>query len=710
MQNLTEDREGNLWVGTSGGGLNRVQPRTVHIEGHETGLPFEAVQALCETPDGRLFGVTQEGLVVRRTDGRWHNAFSVADGFNAEASCIAADASGAVWIGTRNHRLYCWRDGRLSSWGSTEGLRAPLIRTLLPTKQGDLWIGGGRPAALQRFRDGTFQDFAMPSGIDSVWTLVEDPSAHVWIGGSNGSLLQVTAQGEMRNETALTDAPASTIRALHATPDGTVWISYEEGGGGRLKAGGFRRITSREGLGADQLRLILSDRQGWLWFVAVTAVFKVRQSELDDVAEGRAPRVHPVRFGREQGLHVILGGAVGAIASRDSRLWLPLATSLAIFYPARQRHDPTPPPVLLTRLTVDEEVLGSYGGLLPAPQGEKLDRVALRLRPDHRRIEFNFTAPSFTAPENVRFRYRLEGIDDRWIEAGARRNASYSRLPAAGYRFRVLACNSDGVWNDAGATLAFSVAPFWWETWWFRGAMFTLFTGGVFASTRYISFRRLQQRLRAAERQAAIEGERARIARDIHDDLGGRLTKIVLLSGLAARNHTEADVAAGRMREISETARQLIKSLDETVWTVDPTNDTLPHLVSYVGQLAANFLQSAEIACRLELPDQPPPIPVGAEIRHNLILALKEALTNVVRHAKAREVRLRVELGATALVFTLEDNGIGFTPGSAVNGADGLGNMRQRMEKIGGTFVLESQPGRGTRISFQIPRHVAARF
>ncbi len=176
-----------------------------------------------------------------------------------------------------------------------------------------------------------------------------------------------------------------------------------------------------------------------------------------------------------------------------------------------------------------------YGGVVPVQNMTDLQRpqAPLRLDPGHRRLQFEFTALTFEAAENVHFRYRLEGIDNGWIEAGTQRSASYSRLPAGNYRFRVTACNGDGIWNETGSTLAFTVAPFFWQTWWFRLSSLALFTAGAGGIGRYVSFRRLRLRLQESwNKKAALDKERAHIARDIHDDLGGSLTQTILLLGV----------------------------------------------------------------------------------------------------------------------------------------------------------------------------------
>lgn len=696
---LAEDHEGGIWVGTSGGGVNQVLRRAIRIEGDETGLPYRAVQAISEDPQGTLWAVAQDGSPVKRVGETWQNIFSSSENFEGEATDIAADATGAVWIATKNHRLYRWHEGRLESWGASEGLLSRYIRTVIVSSSGDLWIGGGRPASLQRVHAGRLENFPVPVQCESIWAIAEAANGDIWAGGAGSGLLRITPAGTITDESARTGSPSNPIRALHVTPDDTLWIGYTQGGVGRLKGDSFKRITTSEGLTDDNLRMIISDGRGWVWFTAVSALFKVRQEELEAVATGAASRVQPVQYGADSGLHVVLGGTSRALLGRDGRLWLPLATSLAIIRPDRQILHTEPPPVLITRITVDDQVLASYGGSLPAPQGADIRNASLKLEPAHRRVDFDFTALSLSAPMNVRFRYQLENFDDRWIEAGTRRSASYSRLQAGDYRFHVTASNGDGVWNDTGAAIAFTVTPFPWATWWFRAVLLLAFTGIVFGVARFVAGRRLQVKLRALEQQAVVERERARIARDIHDDLGSRLTKITLLGGLGMREKQEPEMVGKRLAEISETARQLIKSLDETVWAVNPRNDNLPQLVSYLGQFTAKFLGTAEISCDLDLPDDPPPRPVSAEIRHSLFLIVKEALTNVVKHAHARAVRFAVTLEGGKLIVVIADNGLGGACTPDDPDADGLRNMRQRMRMLGGQFELESPPGAGTRLT-----------
>jgi signal transduction histidine kinase len=266
------------------------------------------------------------------------------------------------------------------------------------------------------------------------------------------------------------------------------------------------------------------------------------------------------------------------------------------------------------------------------------------------------------------------------------------------------------VWNEAAATLGFSVAPFPWQTWWARLSALALFTAAVIGIVRYVGFRRLHLRLRELEHKAALDKERARIAKDIHDDLGGSLTRTILLLNLAGKNRADPARVEDYLKQISTGVRSVVQSLDEIVWAANPGNDQLPAFVDYIGQFAAEFLQTANIRCRFDLPDDPPHIPLAPDVRHNLFLALKEALNNVVRHANAGEVHLSLTATGERLSMVIEDDGRGFAGEPADANANGLRNIRARLTEMGGQCLIESNPGTGTRVSLSYPWKNSSRF
>lgn len=701
---LLEDREKNLWVGTGGGGLDRIRPSVISLEGTGNGLPFEALQSLCEDTAGTVWATTQNGIVVRREQGSWHTEIP-ARVDSGMASCVAAGTNGEVWIGTRSGALRRWKAGELTTWHQDDGLAGRAILALLVSKSGDVWLGEENPESAQRFHDGKFFSFKLPPNVRVIRALAEDAAGNIWAGTSRGVLLRFTGD-QVFDETSNTGgASPLSIRCLRATRDGALWIGYAGDGLGRLKDGRFARFSVEKGLFDGTISQIVPDDHGWMWFGADHGLFKVRRNELNDVMDGHGSSIQCIRYGRDQDLPSLeanFGESPGALHTRDGRLWIPMRTALAVIDPNKIPPGGTPATALLEQATVDGHVLAFYCGVLP-PAGT-MDLAGpdarLQLPPGHHSLEFKFSAPNLSDPENLRFRYRLAGLDDHWVEAGTQRTATYLRLPAGSYEFQVAACNSDGVWSDTKAGVAVVVAPYVWQTWWFRFMILAAFTAAVAGIARYISIHRLRLKLQKLEQQTALERERARIARDIHDDLGGRLTELELLIELVRR--TPSEKLNGQMGEISATVRQVGASLDEIVWAANPRNDSLPHLMDYLNQYAVRFLQTADIRCRTDFPDEFPQLPMPPEARHNLFLAVKEALNNVARHAGATEIWLRASFANGLLSVVIEDNGKGFSSTAEDPCADGLRNMRQRMEEIGGSFRVETSPG-GTRVSMTLP-------
>jgi signal transduction histidine kinase len=316
----------------------------------------------------------------------------------------------------------------------------------------------------------------------------------------------------------------------------------------------------------------------------------------------------------------------------------------------------------------------------------------------------------------VRFKYKLEGLENSWNEAGAKRVADYSYIPPGHYQFRVIACNNDGVWNTAGDSLALTVLPYFWQTKWFTALVALTILGSVAGSVRHAVRLKLQRKIDAIQRERAIEAERGRIANDIHDDLGAGLTEIVILSELAQNPEGSQDTVQTDVRKVADKARVLARSLDEIVWAVNPENDTLDGFVSYACNFAHDYLQLARIRCRLAVPPSLPDIPLTGDIRHNLFMVLKEALNNIVKHAGASEVSIQVAAESAKFTIAIVDDGKGFRiepkldgdAGPAEDNANrgrrrnGLSNMRKRMQKIEGQLDVQSQPGHGTRVELTI--------
>jgi signal transduction histidine kinase len=289
-------------------------------------------------------------------------------------------------------------------------------------------------------------------------------------------------------------------------------------------------------------------------------------------------------------------------------------------------------------------------------------------------VEIRFTGIQLSHLGKVRYRYRLEGVDAEWKESGLRRYALYPKLPPGRHTFPVQAVGPRGRMARAAGILLF----------------------------RFISTRRLALRLAAAEKLAAVERERVRISRDMHDDLGARLTKIAFFSELAERDIGEGK-GSGSFRSVARMSRDAAQALDEMVWAVKPSNDTLAGLTEYICRYATEYLEETELRLRLDLPLNIPVRPLAAEVRHDVYLTIKEALNNVVKHADAQEVTLRLSPGEDGFEVRVVDDGRGFDAGAAAAAGNGLSNMRRRLEQWGGSARITSSPGRGTEVRLWVP-------
>jgi signal transduction histidine kinase len=316
-------------------------------------------------------------------------------------------------------------------------------------------------------------------------------------------------------------------------------------------------------------------------------------------------------------------------------------------------------------------------------------------------LEFHYTANTFVAPEKARFKYRLVGLDDHWIDAGTRRQAYFTDLRPGNYRFELLACNHHGVWQEKGATLAFNVAPFYYQTWWFYtvcGLSFALIVG-----LAIIWRLRESRRIFELERANALNEQRRQIARDIHDELGASLTHIMHLSSQARITPAHPERPDLRAERIESIAGEAVDNIGEIVWANNPEYDTLEDLVAYLREHAANFFDDTSIQVRFDFPESVPTCTVTGLFRRHLVLLMKEALQNVAKHAGAHTVGVRLSLRDGLLELSIADDGRGFAVDSTRRFSNGLTNMRQRISELKGTLQLNSCPGQGTEIRVVIP-------
>jgi signal transduction histidine kinase/ligand-binding sensor domain-containing protein len=679
-----EDHEGNWWAGLDAGGLVRIRERRFQTIGsNEENL--KPAKSVCEDQNGTVWiGTLGDGLASRAVNGAVTN-FPVPGGF---AFSVCAGGGGKFWISAGAEDLY-QRAGN-----EFKRVTPPVhgVKVLFAEKNGRVWAG--TKSGLFFSDDGSsfvnFEDV----GRNDFRALAADGRGNLWAGTADGTLFCITNDFVMTFHTAPTNAIPAAIWSLLAQTNGTVWIGTFRGGLLRWRDGKFSRYEKSDGLPDDVICQILDDGGGNLWLGSYRGIACVAKSALENFSRGEGKQIACTIYGRADGLPSLeCSGGYQPAAWRgdDGKLWFTTLRGAVSIQPQNLKLNLLPPPVVIEEILVDGKKITPEKDFIEVPPGKH-------------QFEFDYTGISLIASEQVAFRYQLEGADADWINT-ATRSATYNYLPPGDYVFHVIAANSDGIWNKTGARLKIKILPHFYETWWFRILAGIFLIASVVGILRYTTIRRLQVKMQRLERQHAIERERTRIAKDIHDDLGASLTLIAVLGDLAQKEKSDE-----RIEKMSVTARQAVKSLDEIVWAVNPRNDTLAHLVDYAGQFAMSYLRAVDIRCLLDVPDRLPAREVSTEIRHNIFLAIKEALQNIVKHSRATEVWLRVVSNEKFLKIAIEDNGCGFANEPENSTADGLRNMRQRLKEIGGECKIESLTGAGTTVFFELPwrEHFAA--
>jgi signal transduction histidine kinase len=333
----------------------------------------------------------------------------------------------------------------------------------------------------------------------------------------------------------------------------------------------------------------------------------------------------------------------------------------------------------------------------------RLSGEEIRAPSSIRRFEFSFASPDLSQTKDVQFRHRLEGMDEDWREASGDRIAHYSQLPAGPYKFRVMVGGSDGQWHESSQTISFRVVPRVWELRWVQVLASALFISAIGASIAWNQRRKLRLKLERMELQQSLEHERRRIARDLHDELGARLTSIALQGELAMRGEKIPAVAKAEIGSLAVRVRQLINATDEVIWTTDPGNDSLPNLVEFLCDYIERFLTPAGIHYRLDIPADLPPVPIQSQTRHHFLLAVKETINNAVRHASAKLLMVRLTIEGGLLTLVISDDGIGFDVQHARPGGNGLDNIQNRMASVNGRAEIDSIIGKGTTTTLTMP-------
>ena len=695
-----QDREGSVWVGTNVAGLRRVRHTAFTTLSAGDGLPLENVYSILQDRAGALWIGTWGAGLARYADGRFR-LYDLADGLPSIRICSTyQDRSGRLWVGT-TAGLSSFHNGRFRRVEDPAGFLHGQIWAIHEDRSGVFWFA--TDAGLVRSSAGRLTRFTVKDGLshDHTSALFEDRAGTLWIGTYRG--LTRLKSGAF---TAYTDRDGfigNAVRAFHEDDAGVLWIGTYDGGLYRLAHDRLTRYTRNEGLYDNGVFQILEDDAGNLWTGSNRGISRVSRRELNEFAEGRRSSLTPVVFSAKDGLtnaEVNGGRQPAGIKARDGKLWFPTMGGAAVIDPTVLRTS-APPLVILEEFRVSGA---------PADLGEQI-----RIPPDAATFEVRYTAPSFVKPEQVRFRYRLAGLDNQWIDAGDRRTATFFRIPPGRYRLEVIAASHDGHWGTSGASLDILVLAPFWRTSWF-GALALAGCGSLAFAGHQVRVRRLRRlrELHEAFSQQLIdsqERERKRVSNEMHDSLGQDLGIIKKLTRSQHEKRGDREAVAATLDEIGAIAERMDAEMKDIAYDLRPYQLDTIGLTKTIESMVRRVGKACDVEFMVDISPIDHCFPKSAHV--HMFRIVQEAVNNVVKHSGASHARAVVATRAASVEIAVEDNGIGFSPevleaARSIRNGFGLVGIRERARILGGRVDIQSSAQTGTVVTVTLPLASAA--
>jgi signal transduction histidine kinase/ligand-binding sensor domain-containing protein len=690
VSEVFKDREGNIWV-TTDHGLNRLQKQFIHSYSTNDGLAYPEVYPLLRSRSGDIFVGTTQG-VSRYHEGRFTDEITRGnDGGFLLIQSLHEDDRGRLWIGVSGN-LFIWANPKLTAF---PGFDRKTPQAIVADRAGNIWVAAG--GLYQIRNDKLVAHYETKDGLPSndVKFLFEDRNGTLWA-GTYGGLAKFDGTRFVAY-TARDGLASDQVRTIYEDKEGTLWVSTYDGGLSRFSNGKFFNFTVANGLFNNGVFQIMEDARANFWISCNKGIYRVNRLELNAVAAGQAAKVNSVAYGKQDGMlntECNGGRQPAGVPTADGRFWFPTQEGVVVIDPAGMTFNAHPPPVQIEQVLV--------GRNLVIPQ----DGISLRANNDN--LEIRFTGISFTKPDQVKFRYRIEGLSDSWTDVGTIREVYFPSLPAGEYTFHVIAANADGVWNNEGAYLKIHVrAPFWRRTWFIvlcsiagLGVVFGFFW---LRDRRHRRREQLQQEFsrRLLESQ---EHERKRFASEMHDSLGQYLLAIKNWALFGLNSLPKENPAREHLGEISETSTIALAEVREIAHNLRPYQLERLGLTNTLEYLVKNIRQTTSITVETEIENIDGALPPDAEILFYRIV--QECLTNVLKHSGAENAWLAVKKVTDTIEFVCRDDGKGFDPEHArqsTNSGLGLNGIIERVRILGGTYRIEAEAGRGTTITVIIP-------
>jgi len=678
---LFEDGEDNVWVGAQGG-LLRLSPSAAGVITTADGAP-QSINTIYQDPRGELFVTALNGKLFRVARNTLAPVRLPAPLGRMSVRNLFRDSRGTLWVGTDGQGVSRIDAGGVVQYTMKQGLVNDFIRAFCEDREGALWIG--TDGGLSRFRHGAFQNFNVKDGLayDSIRALLLDRSGDLLVATDGG--LSLLRAGRFVADPSLERLRGQKVWSLREDAEGKLWIGTHGAGLFLLKDGALTRFTTKDGLPSNKIHFIVEDAQGSLWMSGPSGVVAVSRREIESLSRLGDGQLAVRVYSTAEGLSTnqMNGGVQPAGAMLASgEMWFPSAKG-AVHIGQNGPDHRSAPPALIEQVLADDRAV-------PFSQSLALD-------PGRGKLEIHYTAIRLRSPDRIRFKFRMEGFDQDWTDAGQRRVAYYTNLPAGKYRFRVVAYEIDDPRSATERVLSIEWRPHFYKTAWFPAICGLAALAAVWVWYR-LHVRNLRQRF------AAVLDERNRLAREMHDTL---IQGCVGVSALLEAASSAREVSPIISDELLDRARNEVRAtVDEArlaVWNL--RQNAGEGLAPAISLLTRRLSLETGIPIRFESNGSAPDL--GAENERSLLMIVREALQNALRHAAPDHVSVALSSDRRGLRVEIEDDGRGFDP-SVINSSNGrhygLVGMRERAEKLGGQLSLTSSPGNGTHVLLRVPK------
>ncbi len=694
IQVLLPDPKSGLWAGTDNGGLLHITPQEFRVfSGKDWGNENEVVYPILEDKNENVWlglwasNKTSYDTVVKY-DGE--NNFKVYKNniLGAFITAFYEDSNGRIWIGTVGRFGYFENEKFWEVPGIEANNKRRIVHAISQDKNGVLWVATDR--GLFKFNQNGSLKFEKVDGLPSEFTtaFLKTKTGDFWVGTKKG--LALMKNGELKNFTEQDDLKNDYVRSLYEDADGVIWIGTYDAGLLRYKDGKFKRIAKKDGMFNGNVFCTLEDDNGWFWINSNNGVYRVRKQELNDFADGKIEKIFSIGYNKNDGLLSIEGNGgkqPAGIKRKNGELWFPTQKGVAVINPNDIKMDPTPPPVHIEEIFIDKnEIRNTSDGL--------------EISAEQSNLEINYTGLSFPNTDLVKFRYRLEGLEKDWNDAGTRRTAFYNNIPPGEYTFRVVAANRDGVWNTEGAAIKVVKIPYYYQTWWFLILSVLL----IAAIISYIFYNRISALRKIADAKSdysrrlieSQEAERKRIASELHDGLGQELVVIKNRAMLGITKGDDKKRVAKELGDISESATQALDEVREI------TNNLRPQLLDRLGLTKALKSMVRKVSNVIDIDSEIDSIDNLFEKNKeiNIYRIIQESINNIIKHSEAEKAFVEVVKLENEIILTIKDNGKGFDKHNVKPKGGGLGlvGLEERVNLLGGELLIDSKIGKGTTV------------